>query len=71
VVIDFAIVVVGVFIGIQVSNWNTARVENKLEQGYLVRLHEDFSHSLATFPRQRRLECPRSAGAADTLVASS
>jgi hypothetical protein len=49
--LDFVIVVVGVFIGIQVSNWNIARVENKLEQGYLVRLHEDFSHSLAAFPR--------------------
>ena len=29
VLIDFAIVVVGVFIGLQVANWNEARSENE------------------------------------------
>lgn len=41
VVLDFAIVVVGVFIGIQVSNWNDARGERALERVYLQRLHDE------------------------------
>lgn len=32
--IDFAIVVVGVFVGIQVSNWNEMRREAQRAQGY-------------------------------------
>jgi len=41
VVLDFVIVVVGVFIGIQVSNWNAARGERALEHVYLERLHDE------------------------------
>lgn len=44
--IDFLIVVVGVFIGIQVSNWNAERVDRKTEQGILFRLSEDVSNLL-------------------------
>lgn len=40
--IDFLIVVVGVFIGIQVANWNDARLEAQRERGYLVALQGDF-----------------------------
>lgn len=36
--IDFAIVVFGVFIGIQVSNWNAARLERIIERDALVHL---------------------------------
>ena len=43
VVIDFVIVVVGVFIGIQVSNWNAARVDREIEAQYLARLHQELS----------------------------
>jgi hypothetical protein len=39
--LDFVIVVVGVFIGIQVANWNDAREERALERGYLERLHDE------------------------------
>lgn len=42
VALDFCIVVVGVFIGIQVSNWNEARVTQDRSKGYLVRLNSDF-----------------------------
>lgn len=42
VAIDFLIVVVGVFIGIQVANWNEARLEAQRERAYLVALREDF-----------------------------
>jgi hypothetical protein len=52
--IDFAIVVIGVFIGIQVANWNAARIENQLEQSYLIRLHEDITESLVGQERDIR-----------------
>lgn len=39
---ELLIVVVGVFLGLQASNWNDQRIERNLERGYLVRLHEDF-----------------------------
>jgi hypothetical protein len=41
--LDFVIVVVGVFIGIQVANWNDARVARASEARYLMRLHEDLA----------------------------
>ena len=41
VVIDFAIVVIGVFIGIQVANWNDARADRSLRSQYLLQLTED------------------------------
>lgn len=39
--IDFLIVVFGVFIGIQVSNWNESRSENELASRYIVQLSDD------------------------------
>ena len=39
--IDFFIVVVGVFIGIQVANWNDERGERALEVIYVERLHQE------------------------------
>ncbi len=44
--IDFLIVVVGVFIGIQVANWNEERIERSLEREYLEQLHDDFVESI-------------------------
>ncbi len=41
VALDFVIVVMGVFIGIQVSNWNAARADRAAEAQYLDRLHEE------------------------------
>ncbi len=41
VALDFVIVVVGVFVGIQVSNWNAERQERQREAAYLQRLHAD------------------------------
>jgi hypothetical protein len=40
--IDFVIVVTGVFIGIEVSNWNAARAEAAQQEVYLERLRDDF-----------------------------
>ncbi|TDR22347.1 hypothetical protein [Marinicella litoralis] len=44
--IDFLIVVFGVFIGIQVANWNGERIERSLEREYLEQLHVDFIESI-------------------------
>ncbi len=40
--LDFLIVVGGVFIGIQVSNWNELRVDRLRADNYLERIHSDF-----------------------------
>ncbi|MDH3334843.1 MAG: hypothetical protein OEM30_10650, partial [Gammaproteobacteria bacterium] len=39
--VDFVIVVVGVYVGIEVSNWNEARQEDDRAQEYLERIHAD------------------------------
>jgi hypothetical protein len=44
--IDFLIVVIGVFVGIQVSNWNGARIAAVQEQQYLGRLHDEVETSI-------------------------
>ncbi len=36
VALDFVIVVLGVFVAMQVANWNVARIERDLERAYLV-----------------------------------
>ncbi|NKI36378.1 hypothetical protein HFP89_14500 [Wenzhouxiangella sp. XN79A] len=41
--IDFFIVIAGVFIGIQVANWNDARRDRDAEALYLDRLHRELS----------------------------
>lgn len=47
--LDLLIVVVGVFIGIQVSNWNDDRRIAALEQSYLARLADDMRRNIARF----------------------
>lgn len=44
--IDFLIVVVGVFIGIQVANWNQAKLETDRFNDQLVNLHAEFTENL-------------------------
>jgi hypothetical protein len=46
--IDFLIVVLGVFIGIQVQEWSNERGERKLERTYLARLLADIDLSIET-----------------------
>ena len=45
VLLDFFIVVVGVFVGIQVSNWNDARTEREQERAFLGALKSDVVQS--------------------------
>ena len=47
--IDFVIVVVGVFIGIQVSNWNQARAERAMAHSYLERIAVDLDADLTNY----------------------
>ena len=44
--IDFLIVVVGVFIGIQVANWNANNLSQAKEQRVLAQLHQEFEQVL-------------------------
>ena len=44
--LDFLIVVVGVFIGIQVSNWNDARAERSIADHHLTEIAEDLQAHL-------------------------
>jgi hypothetical protein len=43
--IDFLIVVFGVFLGIQVNEWNQARQDRALERGYMTRISNDIARS--------------------------
>jgi len=45
--LDFIIVVVGVFVGLQVDTWNVARRERAQEHEYLERLHADIQNTIA------------------------
>jgi hypothetical protein len=49
VAIDFVIVVIGVFVGIQVSNWNAAQADKARAHGYLTRIADDLKFDLATY----------------------
>ena len=50
--LDFVIVVVGVFIGIQVANWNDARVDRATETTYLQLLQRDIQTTIAEVENQ-------------------
>ena len=43
VAIDFVIVVVGVFVGIQVANWNEERLDDRRADAYLARIASDLA----------------------------
>ena len=47
VALDFVIVVVGVFIGIQVANWNDVQSDRREAATYTARLHDDVVNLLA------------------------
>jgi hypothetical protein len=52
--IDFLIVVLGVFVGIQVANWNTARVDHQREQLLLGSLRTELAQAIAQTETQRK-----------------
>jgi hypothetical protein len=69
VAIDFVIVVVGVFVGIQVSNWNQQRVTDKQAAIFTTHLKEDLREEdwsyqlLISYNRQVRANAERAADA--------
>lgn len=60
VAIDFAIVVLGVFVGIQASNLNTARIDKALEAEYLERIDADLDAIITRAQDQRQFEKTKS-----------
>lgn len=50
--IELAIVILGVFIGIQVANWNEARHERARGDEYLERIHSDLVADVAALDRR-------------------
>jgi hypothetical protein len=55
VTLDFFIVVMGVFIGIEVANWNQARQDRQEERRYYGQLLVDLRADLETLSRTKRL----------------
>jgi hypothetical protein len=51
--IDFVIVVVGVFVGLQVSNWNEARVEGERSREYMSRIRAELVADISELERHR------------------
>jgi hypothetical protein len=54
VTIDFIIVVVGVFVGIQASNWNQARVDRRQAREYRAMLLNDLDTNLENIASRKR-----------------
>ena len=51
--IDLFIVVFGVFIGIQVSNWNATRIEEQKTDAYIERIREDLEYNKKDFIQRK------------------
>lgn len=49
VLLEIIIVVVGIFIGLQVDDWNHRRLDRQLEQQYLERIVDDLNVDIATY----------------------
>ena len=58
IIIEVLVVVIGIFIGLQVDDWNAARNDRKDEQDFLQRLHSDLllGEELSSRVRTRRLD---------------
>jgi len=57
--IEFVLLVVGVFLGIQVANWNAARIERALEATYLSRLADDVRSDIVEIDEINRVSTQR------------
>ena len=61
--VEFVIVVVGVFVGIQVDNWNQARIERHKEQEHLVLLDRDLKRDVEVLDELHAKIAPHAEGA--------
>lgn len=57
--IEFVLLVAGVFLGIQVANWNAARIERELEVTYLSNLAEDIRSDVEEIDEINRISTQR------------
>lgn len=53
--VELIVVVVGVFIGLQVSNWNDSRIDRTRAQSYLGRIRADLDSDIANYQDKLRL----------------
>lgn len=53
--LDLLVVVTGIFLGMQVTNWNVERQNRVTESVYLERLHEDMQENIHTFKENIRI----------------
>jgi len=67
--IDFLIVVIGVFVGLQVSNWNGQRQTRHLEGYYLSSLSQEIEENIEAFDNWKTLESQRREMAGDFVRA--
>ena len=67
--LDFLIVVVGVFIGIQVANWNEERTQQARDEVLLARLMDDFEQIVA-FGETRMPKYRESAAQVSDLIST-
>src|SRR6476469_2523928 len=51
IVIEFVIVVIGIFVGMQVNNWNAERSNRALEETHLKQLAKDIRSDIAEIDR--------------------
>lgn len=71
VAIELALIMVGVFLGIQVSNWNDGRKERAREAAYLTRIAQDVRSDVAQLDEVIRVSAVRMALLNELLPKSS
>jgi len=54
IVIDFVIVVMGVFVGMQAQEWNASRHDREREASYLIRIRTDIQADIEALAERRR-----------------
>lgn len=69
--LDFLIVVAGVFVGIQASNYNAERAERRLEAEYADRILADLDQILTTAQNQRDFEREKTRQVAKAIALTS
>lgn len=57
--VEFVLLVLGVFLGIQAANWNEARIERALEATYLASLADDIRSDIAEIDEINRVSTQR------------
>lgn len=71
VLIELTVVVVGIFLGLQIDDWNEQRKEYSLERGYIERLEADVDANIEVYRvAVRRLDCSGWSGTRNRSIGS-